>query len=535
MAKNISKVYLLNVPLEDDMRNTLYFADASAQQSYFNSVIGKTYTNVSYQSESRTFRCPDQLDTVRQYNYIMWQNTAYTNKWFYAFIKEMNYVSDGFTDVVFEVDPLQTYMFDITVKPSFIDREHTNNDTFGNNTIPENLQTGEYVRSTTGTQYSYDNFYLCFQVTELISNMAVGGWSTSRLYNGIYNGLYCVFVDSYTVADNLVAAYDDAGKSDSIISCFYVPKNICTVITHYNVVLHGVNCTIYIPNASNSATVLTSLSVNKPATIDGYSPKNNKLFTGEYCFMLASNNNGSEATYRFEDWRSSNGTSLTTATFSVDGVLSQGCSIRMFPNGSYKAPVGATDYRTLSANAKYGLTAGKLPLCSWNSDYYTNWLTQNAVNIATSGMSTAGNFLGNLFTGNVVGAFGSLYDGITSNVKKSYEASIVPDQAKGNTNSGDLNFSEDIHLTITTMTVRAEYAKIIDDYFQMFGYKTSRVKTPNVAHRQNWWYIKTIGANIVGNVPNEEMNKIKEAYNNGLTYWRTASNFLNYSVSNGIV
>ena len=150
-------------------------------------------------------------------------------------------------------------------------------------------------------------------------------------------------------------------------------------------------------------------------------------------------------------------------------------------------------------------------------------------------MSTAGNFLGNLFTGNVVGAFGSLYDGITSNVKKNYEASIVPDQAKGNTNSGDLNFSMGIHLSITTMTVRAEYAKIIDDYFQMFGYKTSRVKTPNVAHRQNWWYIKTIGANIVGNVPNEEMNKIKEAYNNGLTYWRTASNFLNYSVSNGIV
>ena len=59
MGKNISKVYLLNVPLEDDMRNTLYFADASAQQTYFSGRIGKTYTNVSYQSETRTFRCPD--------------------------------------------------------------------------------------------------------------------------------------------------------------------------------------------------------------------------------------------------------------------------------------------------------------------------------------------------------------------------------------------------------------------------------------------------------------------------------------------
>ena len=68
MATNISKVYLLTVPLEDDMKNTLYFASASAQQSYFSSVIGKTYTNVSYQSETKTFRCPDQVDSVRQYN-----------------------------------------------------------------------------------------------------------------------------------------------------------------------------------------------------------------------------------------------------------------------------------------------------------------------------------------------------------------------------------------------------------------------------------------------------------------------------------
>ena len=28
MAKNISQVYLLSVPLEDDMKNTLYFAES---------------------------------------------------------------------------------------------------------------------------------------------------------------------------------------------------------------------------------------------------------------------------------------------------------------------------------------------------------------------------------------------------------------------------------------------------------------------------------------------------------------------------
>ena len=85
------------------------------------------------------------------------------------------------------------------------------------------------------------------------------------------------------------------------------------------------------------------------------------------------------------------------------------------------------------------------------------------------------------------------------------------------------------------MSIKPEYSQIIDSYFDMFGYKVNRLKVPNTNHRQNWWYTKTIGANIVGNVPNEYMNKIKEAYNNGLTYWKNPANFLNYSVSNGIV
>ena len=85
------------------------------------------------------------------------------------------------------------------------------------------------------------------------------------------------------------------------------------------------------------------------------------------------------------------------------------------------------------------------------------------------------------------------------------------------------------------MSITSQFAQIIDKYFDVYGYKTNLLKTPNVAHRQNWWYTKTINVNIVGNVPNDDMNKIKEAYNNGLTFWRNPANFLNYSVSNGIV
>ncbi len=85
------------------------------------------------------------------------------------------------------------------------------------------------------------------------------------------------------------------------------------------------------------------------------------------------------------------------------------------------------------------------------------------------------------------------------------------------------------------MSVKAEFAAIIDDYFDMFGYKVNKVKVPNKAHRSRWWYTKTIDANIDGNLPNNDMDKIKDCYNRGITFWRNADEIENYSLSNGIV
>ena len=85
------------------------------------------------------------------------------------------------------------------------------------------------------------------------------------------------------------------------------------------------------------------------------------------------------------------------------------------------------------------------------------------------------------------------------------------------------------------MSIKNEYARIIDGYFDMFGYKTNVVKVPNTNHRARWWYTKTIDVNIDGNIPNDDMQKIKNAYNNGITFWRNASEIQNYSLSNPIV
>ena len=67
---NISKVYLLDVPLENDYKNTLYFTNASSQQSYFQNNIVKSYTDFSYQRKDNIIRVPEQYDQVYNCNYV---------------------------------------------------------------------------------------------------------------------------------------------------------------------------------------------------------------------------------------------------------------------------------------------------------------------------------------------------------------------------------------------------------------------------------------------------------------------------------
>jgi hypothetical protein len=161
--------------------------------------------------------------------------------------------------------------------------------------------------------------------------------------------------------------------------------------------------------------------------------------------------------------------------------------------------------------------------------------------MATNALGIGASALAGAMTGGVGAVIGlsagmSSINAVTSQLTELYNHSIVPNTFSGNTNGGDVSTAGKMNnIYIWKMSITAQFAQILDSYFDLYGYKTNKVKTPNVAHRQNWWYTKTINANIIGNVPNDEMNKIKEAYNSGLTFWRNPSNFLNYSVSNGIV
>ena len=117
---------LLKCPLSLDNKNQLTFANKTAQYNYFNSLPKLELGNFKYIRQASVIRYPEHIDNLLEYNYCMYQNDNYSNKWFYAFIINMHYVNDNMTQISIMTDVWQTWQFDISFEESFIEREMIN-------------------------------------------------------------------------------------------------------------------------------------------------------------------------------------------------------------------------------------------------------------------------------------------------------------------------------------------------------------------------------------------------------------------------
>lgn len=528
--ENISEVHLLSVPLEKDYKNTLYFTSKSNQQSYFASKKIKSYTKFTYQRKEQVIYVPDHFDNIYNANYVMYQNSKYSNKWFYAFIKNMKYENDECTIIEIEVDVMQTWMFDYTIKPSFVEREHVNDDTIGLHTVPECLETGEYI-SNGQVDVDLGEMYIVIGTTQVYETKVKGG-----LYGGCYSGVHYLcfklndIIDGEDKVNSFLNYMDEGGYGEAISSIFMLPQFIVEdIIDNDGNLRNGID----IASQTEELVSKNIPSVSSSGTLDSYVPTNRKLYCFPYNYLLATNNNGGSAIYQYEHFKTTREGFEDDCLFNLYGVACPGGSIKLVPK----------QYKGVTENLEESLNAGKFPICNWNTDVYTNWLTQNGVNIGLSVVSgglqmVAG--VGMMATGGgALAGAGSIANGglsIAQTLGQIYQQSLVPPQAKGNVNCGDvLRGINKNTFSFFKMSIKKEYAKIIDKYFDMFGYKVNMVKTPNKAHRSRYWYTKTIDINIDGSIPQDDMQKIKDVYNNGVTFWRNADEISNYELSNSIV
>lgn len=508
-----TNIRLLKLPFEIDKRNQLTFTNLAAQTAYFEGLTALEYDNTTYQRQNNIIRFEAPIDDIREYNYVMYKNESYTNKWFYAYITHMEYKNDHTTDITIETDVWQTWQFDIVYKKMFVEREHVNDDTIGLHTIPEGLELGEYICDGITYDNTLDSFKYIVRVTEWTNGTKV--YATN--YGGVMAAGGAYICDTASEVVSAINSYASQGKEDAVISVYMCPSYL-------------------ISNTSGSAQYSGQTSPNtyskqisKPSTLDTYTPKNKKLLTFPFCYLNVSNNNGSNNTYMYELFND------TACNFQVKGVPVIGTSTKIIP---YKYKTSSAEY-----NEEEGLMGGKFPTLSWSSDEYINWLTQNSVNIGlgiASNVITMAGGVGLMASGasGLAGA-GSVVSGamgIANTMGEVYKHSLTPNSARGNINGGDINVSSSKNgFYFYKISIKREYAKIIDNFFNMYGYKVNDVKIPNITGRTYWNYVKTIDCNIEGEIPQEDMQEIKDIFNNGVTFWHDASKFLDYSQNNTIV
>lgn len=533
MAENITNVKLMYIPLDNEYKHTLYFATLTEQLNYFKNVsASRTFSDFSYQPKESRLRVALSLDDAMKFNYVMYQNSNYNNKYFFAFITNYEWNNEDLTTLTLETDVLQTWMHDITIHPSFIDREHTKDDGIGKNTIPENLEMGEYYCRSKRVDMNLNDYSIIICVSETPDG---SNWST--IYDGIHSGLvYYAFpyAEGEGVTKKIIdftSSYTKNGKADAIKCMFLYPSQLIEIDDmegkYPNRVKSGWNIkgyTIEIPKSDAFVEKEETQQMYK-----GYTPKNNKLFTYPYMYLMLSNNNGVACVYQYEHFPDS------ICKFKVEACITPGGSIRLIPQ-NYKNNTNAFDE---------GINLGKFAICNWSSDEYTNWLTQNSVNIALNMVSGIGQIVGGVVGAVATGGVGAVMGGgmvasgvstIAGQLAQIHQMSFTPDQVRGNVNAGDVITASKMNKFIfSAMSIKPEYMKVIDEYFSAYGYKCNRIKVPEKNHRENWWFTKTVDVNISGQIPIVDLSKIKACYNNGITFWRSANNIKNYNLTNNIV
>lgn len=118
-----TRIILLKSPLQLSNKHQITFANNNEQFQYFYNLPKLEEDDASYQRKDGVIRFPAHADTLQEYNYCMYQNENYGNKWFYAFITAISYVNDNCSFISIKTDVFQTWQFSLNYLQSFIERE----------------------------------------------------------------------------------------------------------------------------------------------------------------------------------------------------------------------------------------------------------------------------------------------------------------------------------------------------------------------------------------------------------------------------
>ena len=514
ISPNSTIKILRNIPLDNSYEHTIYFASLSDQTRYFssNSFVKYTLTEQSYQRVKRGYiRVEIPSDNLYDCNYVAFQNTNFGNKWFYAFIKSVEYINNAVSEIEFEIDVLQTWHFDYQLGRCFVLRSHTTTDVIGENIEPEPVDIGEYQFNNYSPIFTGELDLTDMSIIVCIAEIDDEDVNKhGKVYDGIFGGtvMYAFTTSQITELNDFLSDY--YAKPDAIVAMYMCPSIIVPPVAQdYS-----------IPSGSQGTflrSYITPLSSPYPS-LDGYTPNNKKLYTYPYNFYHIDNASGGEMNLRYEFFNN------LAPIVELNGVFTQPVKLILRPAG-YKGLSSGGELTPPTVLNTESISLENYPLCSWAFDAYQAWIAQNSIPVGIDALKVIGSLAG----GPALGPIGSAYsvaqgfDLISNFMKQGYQASISANLTGGSLNNGNANTStKKQQFYGGRVCCEYTYARKIDEFFSMYGYAINRLIAPNRVARPYWTYLKLGTVDLLGTtgVPSNDSEKIVSIYKNGITWWK---------------
>jgi hypothetical protein len=560
-----------DVPLSPNYENTFYFANATEQQNYFLTTFSNiVFSAQSYQRKSRgRIRVKANYGQVYNANYLAFINMnsvhtvgtvpSYEQKRYYCFVTDVEYVNDAVCDIYYTLDVLQSFMFDWQFEQAMVERETTASDNLHEHLIDEGLPVGDYTfynfsklllgHGSIAGDFTIMYYVVAATVNQNYEDSTTEGVNITQVRGGIITGCNMLF---FNTANDCVTWLNGlpGGKEDAILGVYIVPAPI-------------------VGAGHNGETALSGYRMKDVQNLAGYIPKNKKLLSAPYntCYVCSSDGSSLVLDYRKANAPLADDRIMFTFDFAYTPPI-QGFLYPSFYDGGGQW-----------CKAPYSLPLPMVPTCTWANDTYKAWAALNTGYMVTSMAGSAldivlkgaGAFLGlkaagaigggtqavdaqmldsgvpvesSISTGgtkwgevgktalkNAGGLIGDIQN-IANNFIAMHNAQIQPDSFNGSAQSLAVFAGAAFGYYTAQRCIRPEYAKILDEFFTMFGYKVLTIKTPSIHNRTRFTYVKTSNLDIKGRIPSVYRRQICDIFNAGIRWWVDRAHIGDYSYIN---
>lgn len=552
MSTPSSNIYLLTKgnALSSDQHHTFSFANATEQHNFFfenNTYIGFTNTQYIRVSDNEV-KIPKPKEELDLYSYMCIETVQYVpeklNRYWYAFILDKEYVSDRCTKITFEIDVLQTFLFDGSVEFGManVERCHQVTDYVGDNRVAEPFSVPNYIYNDVQNQYFTAGCVIgIIEDTQIYAGIQTTPTTPQMYYNNRVSSasqFYGFNLSNSGHRSDLLSLLDSLkGKMETITDFYFCPWEMIapSVTAGYqleNEVVVDIAAELNIPAKGTPASY---------GMIELYTPKNNKLFTYPYNVLAVNDTCGGEMILKFEEFEGG----------AADGSIE--CSWITSPIMTF-IPY---NYEGIIRNYRYGLSLKEFPQFSVAKNAYETYKVQHE---QTAILRTAANGIAGAVTGGstrasvvraalVGGASAIAPEAIIAGAAVSFltsyadmKANEIEAKNKPDTLVHDLGGATTAIANghcgykYSRLSINGYYARIIDDYFTQFGYAQNRLIDIDdwlqSDIRESYKYIKTTDIHVKGICTGIYKGKIEAIFNRGVTFWKSTKTISDYTVSN---